>query len=110
MFLIITLYEKEIEVFGIQCIFFMNKDRDGKFSLQLAVWRTVVEAVISLRRERLQEWETFITFLCCLFGFSAALPMATGVRTGERGIQNMCSTVERNGSCENISYAFTVCI
>ncbi|KAK4311260.1 hypothetical protein Pmani_017219 [Petrolisthes manimaculis] len=45
---------------------------------QLAVWRTVVEAVISLRRERLQGWETFITFLCCLFGFSAALPMATG--------------------------------
>lgn len=45
---------------------------------QLAVWRTVVEAVISINRQRLQAWETFITFLCCLFGFSAALPMATG--------------------------------
>lgn len=45
---------------------------------QLAVWRTVVEAVIRINRERLQAWETFITFLCCLFGFSAALPMATG--------------------------------
>ncbi|CAL4082591.1 unnamed protein product [Meganyctiphanes norvegica] len=45
---------------------------------QLAVWRTVVEAVIRINHERLQPWETFITFLCCLFGFSAALPMATG--------------------------------
>ncbi|XP_063849579.1 sodium-dependent transporter bedraggled-like isoform X1 [Scylla paramamosain] len=45
---------------------------------QLAVWRTVVEAVICINRKRLQGWETFITFLCCLFGFSAALPMATG--------------------------------
>ncbi|XP_064090408.1 uncharacterized protein LOC135204231 [Macrobrachium nipponense] len=45
---------------------------------QLAVWRTVVEAVIRINRERLQSWEICITFLCCLFGFSAALPMATG--------------------------------
>ncbi|XP_042224187.1 uncharacterized protein LOC121868015 [Homarus americanus] len=45
---------------------------------QLAVWRTIIEAVIRINRERLQAWETFITFLCCLFGFSAALPMATG--------------------------------
>ncbi|XP_071535034.1 uncharacterized protein bdg [Panulirus ornatus] len=45
---------------------------------QLAVWRTIVEAVIRINQERLQAWETFITFLCCLFGFSAALPMATG--------------------------------
>ncbi|XP_063597948.1 uncharacterized protein LOC134774486 [Penaeus indicus] len=45
---------------------------------QLAMWRTVVEAVIRINQERLQAWETFITFLCCVFGFSAALPMATG--------------------------------
>lgn len=38
----------------------------------------MVEAVIRINAERLQPWETFITFLCCLFGFSAALPMATG--------------------------------
>lgn len=51
---------------------------------QLAMWRTVVEAVIRINQERLQAWETFITFLCCVFGFSAALPMATGA-----GIQIM---------------------
>ncbi|XP_037082429.1 sodium- and chloride-dependent neutral and basic amino acid transporter B(0+)-like, partial [Pollicipes pollicipes] len=46
---------------------------------QLAIWRAVVEAVISVCPRRLRAWELTTTFFMCVFGFGLSLPLMTEI-------------------------------
>ena len=46
---------------------------------QLAIWRAVVEAVISVCPAKLRAWELTTTFVLCVTGFGLSLPLMTEI-------------------------------